>query len=107
MGPHAASEAITFNQFKILIRSQNDRLNFSFLKDEQTYGKKIARNGPNVSTTPLRQWGFRQCLPLSWTTLRDKHCRHPIAVMGVVDTFGYGRTTKLFVRDIHFETEFT
>ena len=42
---------------------------------------------PNVSTTPLRQWGFRQCLPFSWTTLRGKHCRHPIAVMGVVDTF--------------------
>ena len=33
--------------------------------------------------------GFRQCLPFSWTTLRDKHCRHPIAVMGVVDTFGH------------------
>ena len=44
--------------------------------------------GPNVSTTPLRQWGFRQCLPFSWITLRDKHCRHPIAVLGVVDTFG-------------------
>ena len=29
---------------------------------------------------------FRQCLPLSWTILRDKHCQHPIAVMGVVDT---------------------
>ena len=43
---------------------------------------------PNVFTTPLRQWGFRQCLPFSWTTLRDKHCRHPIAVMGVVDMFG-------------------
>ena len=42
----------------------------------------------NVSTTPLRQWGFRQCLHFSWTTLRGKHCRHPIAVMGVVDTFG-------------------
>ena len=42
----------------------------------------------NVSTTPLQQWGFRQCLPFSWTTLRGKHCRHPIAVMGVVDTFG-------------------
>ena len=42
----------------------------------------------SVSTTPLRQWGFRQCLPSSWTTLRGKHCRHPIAVMGVVDTFG-------------------
>ena len=25
----------------------------------------------------------------SWTTLRGKHCRHPIAVMGVVDTFGH------------------
>ena len=43
----------------------------------------------NVSTTPLWQWGFRQCLPFSWTTLRGKHCRHPIAVMGVVDTFGH------------------
>ena len=41
----------------------------------------------NVPTTPLRQWGFRQCLPFSWTTLGGKHCRHPIAVMGVVDTF--------------------
>ena len=30
---------------------------------------------------------FWQCLPFSWTTLRGKHCRHPIAVMGVVDTF--------------------
>ena len=44
---------------------------------------------PNVSTTPFRQWGFRQCLPFRWTTLRGKNCRHPIAVMGVVDTFGH------------------
>ena len=43
----------------------------------------------NVSTTPLRQWGFRQCLPFSWTTLRGKHCWLPIAIMGVVDTFGH------------------
>ena len=43
---------------------------------------------PNVSTTPLRQWGLRQCLPFSWATLRGKHYRHPIAIMGVVDTFG-------------------
>ena len=42
----------------------------------------------NVPTTPLRQWGFWQCLPFSWTTLRGKHCRHLIAVMGVVDAFG-------------------
>jgi hypothetical protein len=41
-----------------------------------------------VYTTPLQQWGFRQCLPFSWTTLRGKHCWHPIAVMGVVDPFG-------------------
>ena len=37
----------------------------------------------NVSTTPLRL----QCLAFSWTTLGGKHCQHPIAVMGVVDTF--------------------
>ena len=36
-----------------------------------------------LHTTPLRQWGFRQRLPFSWTTL----CWHPIAVMGV-DTSG-------------------
>ena len=36
---------------------------------------------PNISTTPLRQWGFWQCLLFSWTTLRGKHCRHPIAVI--------------------------
>jgi len=46
--------------------------------------------GPNVSTTPLRQWVFWQCLLCSWTTLRGKDCRHPIAVMGVVDTFWQG-----------------
>ena len=33
----------------------------------------------NVSTTPLPQWGFRQCLSFSLTTLRGKHCRHPNA----------------------------
>jgi hypothetical protein len=55
---------------------------------------------PNVSTTPLRQWGFRQCLPFSWTTLRGKHCRHPIAVMGVVDTFGL--TWLVTCQNLHF-----
>jgi hypothetical protein len=50
---------------------------------------KLLTHCPNVSTTPLRQWGFRQCLPFSWTALRGKHCQHPIAVMGVVDTFGH------------------
>ena len=46
------------------------------------------QQGPNVSTTPLRQWGFGQCLPFRWTTLGGKHYWHPIAVMGVVDMFG-------------------
>ena len=50
---------------------------------------QIVSHSPNVSTTPLRQWVFRQCLPFSWTTLRGKHCRHSIALMGVVDTFGH------------------
>ena len=44
-------------------------------------------HSPNVATTPLRHWDFGQCLSFSWTTQRDKHCRHPIFVMGVVDTF--------------------
>ena len=33
-------------------------------------GPLCTRLSTNVSTTPLRQWGFRQCLPFSWTTLR-------------------------------------
>ena len=50
----------------------------------------LTSNSQNVYTTPLRQWVFRQFLPFSWTTLRGKHCRHPIAVMGVVDTSRQG-----------------
>ena len=42
---------------------------------------------PNVSTT-IWQWVFREPLPFRWTTLRGKHCRHPIVIMWVVDTFG-------------------
>ena len=53
---------------------------------------------PNVSTTPLQKWGFWQCLPFSWATLRGKHCRHPIAVMGVVDTFGLWKVEVLLRR---------
>ncbi len=56
-------------------------------KESESILCNIHKHGQNVSTTPLRQWGFRQCLPFSWTTLRGKHCWHPIAVMGVVDTF--------------------
>ena len=45
--------------------------------------------------------GFRQCLPFSWTTLRGKHCQHPIAVMGVVDKF------RLFLHDSTTNLHFT
>ena len=71
----------------------------------------------NVSLpkTPLRQWGFWQCLPFSWTTQRGKHCRHPIAVIGVVYTFGQSlewgtRHLKYFVLehiwDASYETSY-
>ena len=56
---------------------------------------KLLDHSLSVSTTPLRQLGFRQCLPFSWTTLRGKHCRHPIALMGVVDMFGH--RSKLYI----------
>ena len=55
------------------------------------------RDSPNVYTTPLWQWGFRQCLPFSWTTLRGKHCWHSIAVMGVVGTFGHTLGTQIHI----------
>ena len=40
--------------------------------------------------------GFWQCLPFSWTALRCKHCWNPIAIMGVVDTFGPYLWVSLF-----------
>ena len=59
-------------------------------------------HSPNISTTQLRQWGFRQCLPFSWTTFRGKHCRHPIAVMVVVDTFRlYHCVMTILSRPLH------
>jgi hypothetical protein len=33
------------------------------------------------------QWGFRQCL-FALDNIKGKHCRRPIAVMGVVDHLG-------------------
>ena len=56
----------------------------------------------NVSTTPLRQWGFRQCLPFSWTTLRGKHCRHPIAVVEAVNTIRHNYKQLHKVNDFDF-----
>ena len=70
-----------FIKTPIALEIEKTQLNINSCSDKD--------EGLNVSTTPLRQWGIRQCLPFSWTTLRGKHCRHPIAVMGVVDTFGH------------------
>ena len=65
---------------------------------------RVIRLCPNVSTTRLWQWGFRQCLPFSWTTLRGKHCRrHPIAVMGVLDTFGLWSRLYCFPTDFYMK----
>ena len=44
----------------------------SAASEDQGYRNRynlIDRPSPNVSTTPLQQWGFWQCLPFSWTTL--------------------------------------
>ena len=84
----------------LLIRSIDHYLNkpkcdkLLICKDFRLHPHKQHTHCPNVSTTPLRQWGFRQCLPFSWTKLRGKHCRHPIAIMGVVDTFGQSNVTS-------------
>ena len=43
--------------------------------------------------------GYFQCLPFSWTALRGKHCQHPIAVMGVVDTLRHGYPFLPLTRD--------
>ena len=43
----------------------------------------------NVCTTPIREMGCRQCLPLSVVQLKGKHCRKPHCRNGVVDTFGH------------------
>ena len=41
-------------------------------------------------TVSRKKSGFRAS-PFNWTTIRGKYCRHPIAMMGVVDTFGLKR----------------
>ena len=43
---------ITFDPIKIQTHSapQNDRLNFSFVKDTNVDGKKLARNGQKTAT---------------------------------------------------------
>ena len=48
----------------------------------------VSKTRPERIYNPIMAMGFWHCLPFSWTTLRGKHCRHPIAVMGVVDMFG-------------------
>ena len=61
--------------------------------------KRRGEPGSNVSTTPLLQWSFRQCLPFSWTKFVGKHCRHPIALMGVAYTFRHWLCTCIFKSD--------
>ena len=69
-----------------------------------TYTLRYQLTGYNLAWTYLQphygHWGFRQCLPFKRTTLRGKHCRHPIAVMGVVDTF-----RPSIIKTIHPDSE--
>ena len=59
------------------------------MKNHQKCPRKFTKK--RNSCGQIWQWVFWQCLPFSWTILRDKHCRHPIAVMEVVDTVGHRR----------------
>ena len=64
--------------------------NFPLLYSCRMKIKPAQDSRPNCiynSITAMRNW---QLLHFSWTTLRDKHCRDPIAIMGNVDTFGSG-----------------
>ena len=63
---------------------------FLVLSSMIQWHRTVVSDGLNVAKTSLLQWGFRQYLPFSLTTLGGKHCRHPIVVMGVVDMFGHG-----------------
>jgi hypothetical protein len=64
-----------FHQLQLMyIEPKNDHLEEIGARPERIYN-------------PITAMGFSAMFPFSWTTLRGKHCRHPIAVMGVVDTF--------------------
>ena len=54
--------------------------------------------GLQLIYNPLQWWGFQQCLSFSWTTQRYKHFRHPIAIMGVVDTFRHNLIHKKMIK---------
>ena len=60
---------------------------------------------PNVSTTPLSTaMGFSAMFDFQQDNTKRKHCRHPIAVMGVVDSCSLVllKMTTFFIQD-HFE----
>ena len=68
---------------------------FSNSANSQYFFTKLSWIGPLASRLeciyyPNTTMGFCQCLPFSWTTLTGKHSWHPIAMMGIVDTFGLG-----------------
>ena len=64
-------------------------------------------NVENISTyntmperiyNPITAMGFSAMFTFQLDKLRGKHCRHPIAIMGVVDTFGQCRLTLIVRR---------
>ena len=50
--------------------------------------KILKENWPEPIYNPIMAMEFLAMFTFSWTTLRGKHCQHPIAVMGVVIPLG-------------------
>ena len=47
-------------------------------------------------STPIMTWGRWQCLAFSCSTLRDKHCQRPIAVIGIAHAFEHCLKLAIF-----------
>ena len=70
----AKGQNIFWNRIYVLfylvsIRSDTLEQLKPYLSTNLSLPMKLYTRHLNISTTPLWQWGFRQCLPFSWTTL--------------------------------------
>ena len=62
-----------------------------YMNDDKTNLDPWPHNARTYVQLPLRQWGCRQCLPLSVVQLKGKQCRKPHCRNGVADMFGLYR----------------
>ena len=56
---------------------------------------------PKWSTTPLRQWGFRQSLPISWTILKSDHVEKPVARSSFLSKLWYFSIHHLWLMNLY------